>query len=109
MEQLADFLVLLDTQTPVEQVVDVPKISQDITLPRSVDLDPQMVEQLVEVPTVLTYSSTQQHTAEQNVDIPVRGPRLRGGLLGFSPKTGFAAHSGAHVTLEALQVLFMAL
>ena len=35
-----------------------------------------MVEQLVEVP-------TQQQPAEQNVDIPVPGARLRGDLQGF--------------------------
>ena len=74
VERLADFLVLLDTQTPVEQVIAVPKISNDSNQPRLVDCDlrrPQMAAQLVEEPTVLSYASLQQQTAEQIVDIPV--------------------------------------
>ena len=39
VERLADFLVLLDTQTPVEQVIAVPKISNDSIQPRLVDCD----------------------------------------------------------------------
>ena len=55
-EQLADNLKLVDTQTLVEQAVDVLKISQDSIQQRMVDRDlrhPQMAEQFVEVPTVL--------------------------------------------------------
>ena len=45
----------------------------------------QLVEQLVEVPTTVSYSSLQQ-IMEQNVHIPVpgRGGRIAG-LEGFSP------------------------
>ena len=67
VERLADFLVLLDTQTLVEQVIAVPKISNDCIQPRLVDCDlcrPQMAEQSVEVPTVLSYALLQQQTAE---------------------------------------------
>ena len=48
--------------------------------------EPQLAEQLVEVPTILSYSSLQR-TVEQNVDIPVphRGERIAG-LRGFLPR-----------------------
>ena len=74
-EQLVNFFSLLDTQSPVEQVIDVPKITQDRIQQRLVDPDlrlAQMAEQLVEVPTILTLAVL----AEQIVDIPV--PRGRG-------------------------------
>ena len=38
VERLADFLGLLDTQTPVEQVIAVPRISNDSIQPRLVGL-----------------------------------------------------------------------
>ena len=42
---------------------------------------PQMAEQLVEVPTVLSYALLQQSTAEQIIDIPVPGCRRgQGGI-----------------------------
>ena len=44
VEQLVDFFKDLDSHVPV-QVIEVPKISQDIIPQRSVDLVPQMVEQ----------------------------------------------------------------
>ena len=73
-EQLVDIMRLVDTQTPVEQVIEVPKISSPSRCSRSMLSEPQIAEQLVEVPTVM--SSLQQSTAEQIIDIPV--PRLRG-------------------------------
>ena len=82
VEQLLEVFRLLDTQMPVEQAIAVPKISLDPIPQRSVDLAPQMVEQLVEVPTFLTLSSLQQ-TAEQIVDIPVPGGHDRRRLQGF--------------------------
>ena len=88
--QLVQLLQLFDTQTPVEQFTAVPKISQDSTVPRVVDCRrPQLAEQLVEVPTVLSLAFLQQQTAEQIIDIPV--PRGRGnyrGLQGLSPGQG---------------------
>ena len=54
--QLLEVFRLLDTQRPVEQVIDVPKISQDSIQQRFVDRDfrhPQVAEQLVEVPPVV--------------------------------------------------------
>ena len=67
MEQLADVV-------PTVQILDIPV--------------PQMVEQLVEVPTVISFSSLQR-TAEQHVDIRVprrggRHPGLQGLLSGQS-------------------------
>ena len=118
-KELADILKLVDTQTPVEQVIAARKISNDSTQPRLLDTDlrrSQMAEQLVEVPTVLSYALLQQQTAKQIIDIPV--PRRRRGLTQdrvqhrglwsrmstscswrpprFSPKTEFvAAYCGA--------------
>ena len=77
VEQLVDFFKDLDSHVPV-QVIEVPKISQDIILQRSVNLVPQMAEQLVEVPTLLSVAVLQQRTAEQIVGIPGRHGRLQG-------------------------------
>ena len=67
-----------------ELVIEVPKfIIEDVPMRTSVP-EPQMAEQLVEVPTVISYSSLQR-TTEQHVDIPVPGgggPSF--GLQGFS-------------------------
>ena len=70
--QLPEVFRLLHTQMPVEQVIAVPKISLDSIPQRLVDLSlPQMMEHLVEEPTVLSPSLLQQRIAEQIVDIPV--------------------------------------
>ena len=82
LEQLADFFKGLDSLVPV-QVIEVPKFSPDEIPQRSVDLAPQMAEQLVEVPTVLSPSLLQQRSAEQTIDIPV--PR-RGGSGSGDPQ-----------------------
>ena len=71
--ELADILKCVDLQAPIEQVIDVPKISQDSIQPRAVLRRPQTAEQLVEVPTIVSFSSLQQLTDEQIVDIPVPG------------------------------------
>ena len=84
----------LDSVLP-EQVIGVPKISQDRIQQRLVDRDlrhSQMAEQLMEVPTVLSPSLLQQQTVEQTVNIPVprgRGGSGGGGFQGFSPRTEF--------------------
>ena len=71
------------------------------TCPRSLDRVPQRsvcrrswrAEQLVEVPTIVSYSSPQQRTAKQTIDIPVphgRGDRGGGEVsTRFTPRTGF--------------------
>ena len=60
---------------------------------RAVLRDPQLAEQLVEVPTIISFSMIallhallEQRTVEQNVDIPaVGGSGTGGGLSGFLP------------------------
>ena len=55
-----------------EPVIEVPKFIIDDIPTRTLVPEPQMAEQLVEVPTVISFSSLQQ-TVEQLVDIPVPG------------------------------------
>ena len=67
-----------------EQVIEVPKFILDDIPTRTSVPEPQMAEQLVEVPTVISYSS-HQRSVEQHVDIPVPGGRgPSSGLQGFS-------------------------
>ena len=90
--QLLEVFRLLDSEVP-EQVIDVPKISQDRIQQRLVDRDlrhSQMAEQLVEVPTVLSHASLQQQIAEQIVNqfrVVVGLRRSRSSR--FSPRTEF--------------------
>ena len=84
VEQLPDVLRFFATLLPVpEQVIEVPKIALDDVPVRTSVRDTQLVEQLVVVPTIISYSSLQR-TTEQHVDIPVprRGGR-HAGLQGF--------------------------
>ena len=68
-----------------EQVIEVPKFIIDDIPTRTLVPEPQMAEQLVEVPTVISFSSLQQ-TVEQLVDIPVPGGGgPSSGLQGFLP------------------------
>ena len=97
-EQLPDVLQLFASFLPVvaEQVIEVPKIFLDTTPQRLEDClrQPQMADQLVDVPTVVSYSSLQQLTAEQIVDIPVPGGDGgggRGGLQSSLPRQNSAA------------------
>ena len=86
VEQLLDILRFFDRLSTVpEPVIDVPKILPDDVPMRAVLRDTQLVEQLVEVPTIISFSSFQR-TSEQHVDIPVarRGGR-HPGLQGFLP------------------------
>ena len=89
VEQLVDFLSPLDFRI-AEQVIEVPNIVCPRRAARTVLSAPQTVEQLVDVPTPVSYSSLLQRTMEQDVDIPVRG---RGGrnvdLQGFLFRTHF--------------------
>ena len=84
VEQLPDTLHFLRALSPdPEQAIEVPKILPvDVPLRTSVR-EPQLVEHLVEVPTIVS-SSSLQRIAEQNVDIPVvGGSGTGGGLPGF--------------------------
>ena len=88
-DQLVEVLQKIDTVIP-EQVIAVPKISYDSIPQHVVDRRrPQEAEQLVEVPTIVCFSSLQQN-AEQIVAI--LGVRCRGGwrgLQGFTCRTEF--------------------
>ena len=90
-----------------EQVIEAPKISCPVELLRAVLTATQMAEQLVDVPVVsasscvlvpkvgnqlvevpvASQSEFQQHSVEQNVDIPVQcgGGRRAADLQGFVP------------------------
>ena len=73
VEQLVDVLRFFDALLPgAEQVIDVPKIIYEDIPSRTPLREPQLAEQLVEVPTILCF-------LEQTVDIPV--PRGRGRRL----------------------------
>ena len=113
LEQILDVPVLQMVEQPVEvdtffrlslpavaeQVIEVPKLAlPGRAVPRAALSEPQLVEQLVEVPTVLSYSFLKQRTAEQVVDSPVlhgRGRGARGGLQGSSQGQGSTAVCGA--------------
>ena len=84
-----DVLRCFDSLCPVaEQVIDVPKIFVDDIPPRTSVREPQLAEQLVEVPTILYFLKLP--IAEQIVDIPVPGGGRRlAGLQGFSARIEF--------------------
>ena len=87
VDQLPNVVQFLAAQLLVvaEPVIEVPKILPHDIPPRRWCRDTQLVEQLVEVPTTVSYSSLQR-TVEQHVDIPVPdgGGRLSG-LQRFLP------------------------
>ena len=88
--QLVDVCRLFDVLIP-EQAIEVPKISSTPRPPRRrVRFAEQTVEQLVEVPTIISYSSL-RGIMEQNVDIPV--PHDRGGRVGDRSLQGFPGQS----------------
>ena len=101
VEQLQDVLQFFDRLTTVpEPVIEVPKIITEDVPMRSVLRATQLVEQLVEVPTIISYSMIsllhallehRQRTVEQNVDIPaVGGSGTGGGLSGFLPGQNYS-------------------
>ena len=88
VEQHVEVLSFLAASLPAvpEQVIEVPILSLPVcAVQRAVPLEPQMAEQLLEVPTPF-------YIFEQNADIPVpRNRGARGGLQGFHPEQGSAA------------------
>ena len=85
VDQLPDIEHFFRVLSPdPEQVNEVPKILPfDVPVRAALPVT-QLVEQLVEVPTIISFSSFQQ-TVEQHVDIPVPGGRgPSSGLQGFS-------------------------
>ena len=93
-----DSFFRISVPTVSEQVIEVPKLALPVrAVQRAALSEPQLVEQLVEVPTVLSYSLLQQRTAEQIIDIPVPGRARgggRGGLHGLSQGQGSTAVFG---------------
>ena len=89
--QLVEVCRQLDVRIP-EQVIEVPKISSPSRhCRRRVRFVEQLAEQLVEVPTIISYSSL-RGIVEQNVDIPVLGRGGRNvGLQGFPPRQSSTA------------------
>ena len=85
--QLVEVCRQLDTHIP-EQAIEVPKTSSSSRHSgrRRVRFAQQTAEQLVEVPTIVSYSSL-HGLVEQNVDIPV--PHGRGGRVGGGGLFGF--------------------
>ena len=82
VEQLVDILSPLDFHV-AEQVIEVPKIECPPRAARTVLRAPQTVEQLVEVPTIVSFSSLQR-VMEQTVDIPApQGGGRHADLQGF--------------------------
>ena len=90
VNQQVEVLQKIDTLIP-PQVIEVPQIPQDRIPQRSVEFrPPQKAELLVELPTVVSYSSLKR-LAAQNVHFPA--PRThgdQGGLQGFHPGPGSA-------------------
>ena len=84
VDTVLEFFRALDLPVD-EQVIAVPKISTDRVSQRPVERRlPQIVEQLVEVPTVLTPTRIALRIAEQIVNTPVPQGRIQGFLPGQS-------------------------
>ena len=111
--QLVEVCRQLDTPIP-EQAIEVPKIASSPlhSRRRRVRFAEQKAEQLVEVPTIISYSSL-HGIVKQNVDIPVphgRGRGFGGGLHGLHPgqsSTAFgrADHRFPAATAEQIVVV----
>ena len=95
VEQLPDVMRFFDTLMPdPEQVIEVPKIFTEDVPVRAVLRDTQLVEQLVEVPTIvssvsLAFMQVMQRIAEQNVPA-VGGSGAGGGLSSFLPRQHYS-------------------
>ena len=77
--QLVDMLFSLDIRV-AEQVIEVPKFVCPPRAARTVLCAPQTAEQLVEVPTPVSISSSLQRSVEQFVDIPTSVRGISGSL-----------------------------
>ena len=106
VEQLPDVMRFFDFLLPVpEQVIEVPKILLNDVPMRTAVRDTQLVEQLVEVPTIISCSSLSQRIMEQNVDIPVPGGG--GGISGpqgFLPRQSPTALHGSQERISERNV-----
>ena len=91
---VVDLLREIDAPALDELVIAVPKISLDRIPQRCPRRRPRKAEQLVEVPTILSYSSLQR-AAEQTIDIPV--PASDGGTVDGSAHRRVLLHAPAEV------------
>ena len=103
VEQLPDIMRFFDTLSPVrEQGIEAPKIfPDDVPTRTSVRDTQQLSEQLVEVPTIVSFSAL-QWIVERKDDIPLPGGGGRfAGLQGFHPEQSSTA-SGAEQIVDLL-------
>ena len=106
-DQLVEVCRQLDVRIP-EQVIEMPKISSPARpCRRRVRFAEQTAEQLVEVPTIISYSSL-RGIVEQNVNIPVPGRGVQHvGLQGFLPRqssrtSSFSQERSSERTVEQI-------
>ena len=99
VDKLHDVLQFFDRLSAVpEPVIEVPKIYTDDVPMSAVFRATQLAEQLVEVPTIISFSVVallhallEQRIVGQNVDIPaVGGSGTGGGLSGFLPTQNYS-------------------
>ena len=76
-----------------ELVIAVPKISLDRVSKRCPRPRTRRADRLVEVPTIFSYSSLQQRTSDQIIEIPV--PQARGGRGGYGGLQGVSKLQGS--------------
>ena len=87
-----------------EQVIEVPKILIDELSVRTPVCEPQLAEQLVEAPSIVSLIEVIRQPVEQNVDIPVpHGESLQGLLPGHGST---ASSSSSHVPTGAVDEPF---
>ena len=86
VDSVTDILRLLDRPI-AEQVIAVPTVSCSSCPLRPCVPEPQLADQLVEVPTVLTPTRIALQIAEQIVDTPASRGRVHGSLPGQSSAT----------------------
>ena len=83
VDKVLEFFRLLDLPV-AKQVIEVPKVSSSSCPSRAVLGAPQVVEQLVEVPAIVSYSSLQQRSAEpaipRKTTFVFSGPGRGGGV-----------------------------
>ena len=83
VDSVVEVLKILDKSLPdVEQVIEVPKILQHTVLQRSSLQEPQLAEQLVEVPTPSPALAPVPQTEHQLVEVPPIVPQLVGFFAG---------------------------
>ena len=83
VDSVVEVLKILDKSVPdVEQVIEVPKILQHVALQRSSLQEPQLAEQLVEVPTPSPALPPVPQMEHQLVEVPPIVPQLVGFFAG---------------------------